>query len=288
MRVVFLTHNYLSKAGDTSGAPLGALARALLRRGLLVRIIAPADEGGEAVVDGVPVVRVRVPRSIREMVSSNERVAATLRTPLGWLSLRRLRRALRAAAHQEIAAGADLLHAHWWLPAGLAAPPGVPLVVTVYGTDAALLKRSRIARSLARPILQRATAVTAVSREVGNWVQAAAGRFVDPAHIHPMPADTRGIPMDPGRRRRGRDLPSGAGEAGRAGPRNRCYARLLRSRSAAHDRGRRPGTRLAGAASDPAGNLSPGTLRRCAVGTRGPRLSSSGPISCFSPRGVRG
>ncbi len=198
MRVVFLTHNYLSKSGDTSGPPLGGLARALLRRGLSVRIIAPADEGGEAVLDGVPVLRVRVPRSIRDLVSSNERVAASLRTPMGWLSLRRLRRALGAAARQEIAAGADLLHAHWWLPAGLAAPPGVPLVVTVYGTDAALLKRSRLARSLARPILQRATTVTAVSREVANWVQAAAGRFVDPAYIHPMPADTRGYPWTRG------------------------------------------------------------------------------------------
>jgi glycosyltransferase involved in cell wall biosynthesis len=198
VRVVFLTHNYLSKAGDTSGAPLATLARALLRRGLSLRIIAPAGEGGETVVDGVPVLRVRVPRSVRDMVSSNERMATTLRTPMGWLALRRLRQALRTAAHQEITAGADLIHAHWWLPAGLAAPPGVPLIVTVYGTDAALLKQSRIARSLARPILQRAAAVTAVSREVGNWVQAAAGRLVDPGHIHPMPADTRGYPWTRG------------------------------------------------------------------------------------------
>jgi glycosyltransferase involved in cell wall biosynthesis len=198
VRVVFLTHNYLSKSGDTSNASLGALARALMRRGMSVRIIAPSAEAGEAVMEGVAVRRVRVPTSLREMVSSNERVAATLRTPIGWLSLRRLRRALGSAASQEIAAGADLLHAHWWLPAGLAAPPGLPLVVTVYGTDAALLKRSRIARSLAKPILQRAAVVTAVSREAGNWVQAATGRFVDASHVHPMAADTRGYPWTRG------------------------------------------------------------------------------------------
>jgi glycosyltransferase involved in cell wall biosynthesis len=105
---------------------------------------------------------------------------------------------MRAAAHQEITAGADIVHAHWWLPSGLAAPPGIPSVVTVYGTDAALLKSSRLARSLARPVLQRASVVTVVSSEVGNWVQAAVGRFIENTFIHPMPADTRGYPWTRG------------------------------------------------------------------------------------------
>lgn len=198
MRVVLLTHNYLGRPGDLPSAPLGALARALMRRGISVRVITPGDEGGELDVEGVPVVRVRVARSIREMVSSNHRVASALRSPIGWLALRRLRHAMKAAARQEVASGADVLHAHWWLTAGLAAPAGVPLVLTVYGTDASLLRRSRIARSLARPLFQRASTVTAVSREVGNWVQAAAGRFVDSQYVHPMPADTRGYPWTRG------------------------------------------------------------------------------------------
>jgi glycosyltransferase involved in cell wall biosynthesis len=198
VRVVFLTHNFLGRPGDHSGAPLGMLARALGRRGVSVRVITPSSEGGEVEVEGVRVVRVHVARSVREMVASNERVATTLKSPGGWLALRRLRHAMGVAARHEIATGADVLHAHWWLPAGLAAPLGIPLVVTVYGTDAALLRRSRIARSVARPLFQRASVVTAVSREVGNWVQAAAGRFVDPGYIHPMPADTRGYPWTRG------------------------------------------------------------------------------------------
>jgi glycosyltransferase involved in cell wall biosynthesis len=40
--------------------------------------------------------------------------------------------------------------------------------------------------------------VTTVSRELGTWVQTGAGRFVDNAHIHPMPADTRGYPWTRG------------------------------------------------------------------------------------------
>lgn len=198
MRVVFLTHNYPSRPGDLSGAQLGILARGLMRRGISVRVVAPGENGGESEVDGVPVVRARVPRSVREMVSSSHRFTTALRGPLGWLSLRRLRRALNSAASQEIAAGADLLHAHWWLPAGMAAPAGVPLVLTIYGTDAGLLRHSRIARSLARPLLQRASTVTAISREIGAWVQAATGRFVDLRYIHPMPTETRGYPWSRG------------------------------------------------------------------------------------------
>lgn len=197
MRVVFLTHDYLRKPGDLSSAPLGILARALMRRGISVRVVTPAEQGGEIEIDGVAVARARVAGSI-SAVSGGEYLASALKTPFGWLALRRLRRAMGSLASQLVAAGADVLHAHGWLPAGLAAPPGTPLVLTVYGPDAALLRRSRIARALARPLLQRAPIITAASREVGNWVQAAAGRFVDPRYIHPMPLDTRGYPWTRG------------------------------------------------------------------------------------------
>jgi glycosyltransferase involved in cell wall biosynthesis len=198
VRVVFLTHNYPRRPGDPSGAALGTLARALMRRGISVRVVTPSDESGEVEIDGVPVNRVRVGRAIRETISRNDSIAQALRSPIGWLALARLRRSLRAAARHEITAGADLVHAHGWMPAGLAAPTGTPLVLTVHGTDAPLLQESRIARSLARPLFQRAAVVTTVSRELGTWVQAGAGRFVDSAHIHPMPTDTRTYPWTRG------------------------------------------------------------------------------------------
>ena len=198
MRVVFLTHNYPRRPGDLSGAALGTLARALMRRGISVRVVTPSDEPGAAEIDGVPVNRIRVGRSILDTISRNDSLAAALRSPMGLLALVRLRRSMRAAARHEITAGANLVHAHGWIPAGLAAPAGTPLVLTVGGTDASLLKESRIARSLARPLFQRAAVVTTVSREVGTWVQAGAGRFVDSTHIHPMPTDTRNYPWTRG------------------------------------------------------------------------------------------
>jgi glycosyltransferase involved in cell wall biosynthesis len=84
------------------------------------------------------------------------------------------------------------VHAHRWLPAGLAAPARVPLLLTIDGADVSVLRRSRIARSLARRVFQRAALVTAVSRQVGEWVQNFAGRSVSASHIHPMPMETRG------------------------------------------------------------------------------------------------
>lgn len=189
MRVVFLTHNYPRWPGDTSGAALGSLARALMRRGIAVRVIAPGEDGkGKAEVDGVPVRRIRSP--FPDGMSQAEPLAG-LKSPMEWSALR-LWRGLRSAARREMTAGVDLVHAHWWVPAGLATPRGVPLVLTVHGTDAALLRRSRIARSLARRLFRRAAMVTTVSREVGNWVQNLTGCFVGAGQVHPMPVDSKG------------------------------------------------------------------------------------------------
>jgi glycosyltransferase involved in cell wall biosynthesis len=196
VRVVFLTHNYPRWPGDLSGAFLGTLAAALVRRGIAVRVVAPSDagEGGEEERDGVHVRRVRYAPKRLETIAYRGTMGAALRAPGGWRALAGLWRALGRAAREEIAAGADVIHAHWWVPAGLAAPARAPLVLTVHGTDAALLRRSRLARRLARPVFTRARVVTAVSRELAAWVQTATGRHVSPAHVHPMPVDSDGWP----------------------------------------------------------------------------------------------
>jgi glycosyltransferase involved in cell wall biosynthesis len=107
-------------------------------------------------------------------------------------------RALRRAAREELKAGADILHAHWWVPSGLALPSSAPSVLTVHGTDAALLRRSALARRLARPVFHRARVVTTVSRELAEWVQSATDVHVDASHIHPMPVATRNFPWSRG------------------------------------------------------------------------------------------
>jgi glycosyltransferase involved in cell wall biosynthesis len=197
VRVVFLANHYPRWVGDRSGAALGTLARALTRRGVSVRVVAPSDETtGQGELDGIPVHRVRAAGYDGD--ANGDRLGAALQSPMRWGSLLRLWRGLARAARREVAAGADLVHAHWWLPAGLAAPADVPTVLTVHGPDASLLRHSRLARSLARRLFHRAAVVTTVSREVGGWVENAAGRHVGSAYIHPMPIDSRGHPWTRG------------------------------------------------------------------------------------------
>jgi glycosyltransferase involved in cell wall biosynthesis len=197
VRVVFLANHFPRWVGDQSGAALGTLARALMRRGISLHVVAPSDETiGAGELDGIPVHRVK--STFRDGYGNGDGLGAALRSPLRWGSLIRLWGALSAAARREVAAGADLVHAHWWLPAGLASPADVPMVLTVHGPDASLLRHSRLARSLGRRLFHRAAVVTTVSRQVGEWVQNAAGRHVGQGNIHPMPIDTRAHPWTRG------------------------------------------------------------------------------------------
>lgn len=190
MRVVFVTHNYPRDAGDLAGAFLHPLARALQARGHEVRVVAPSDagRGGRDLLDGVPVRRVRYGSPTRERYAYTGRMQEALASPAGWLALARLHRALRRAAREEARGGVDpVVHAHWWFPAGLAAPPELPCVVTLHGTDARLIPASPVTRALARRALRPPRVITAVSRAVADLAAPAMPGGIDQHHVSPMP-----------------------------------------------------------------------------------------------------
>jgi glycosyltransferase involved in cell wall biosynthesis len=194
VRVVFLTHNYPRWPGDFSGAALGALSRALLRRGVSVRVVTPSEDASDRIeLDGVPVQRVRIPSRLANILFDQEAFASRLSSPRRWGVVLRIWHLLKTAARRELAAGTDLVHAHCWVPAGLAAPSGVPVVLTAQGMDAALLRKSRLARGTARPSFHRMAVVTAVSRSIGEAIQNFTGRFLGTDHIYPLPIDSRGF-----------------------------------------------------------------------------------------------
>lgn len=191
MRVVFLTHNFPRFEGDPSGAFLATLASALRARGTDVRVVAPSDGGqqGEPELLGVPVRRVRYAPPDREVIAYRGTLAGILRAPGRWPILASLLRALRSGAREELARGAQLVHAHWWVPGGLAAPVTHPMVLTVHGTDGALLGRSALARAVARPVFRRARVVTAVSSPLARVIETRTGRRVGPEWVAPMPVE---------------------------------------------------------------------------------------------------
>ncbi len=206
MIVVFLTHNYPRFPGDLPGSFLHPLAQALQRRGHDVRVVAPADrgKGGRDLLDGIPVRRVRYASPGAETLAYTGRMQQAMRSPAGWLALWGLLRAMRAGVRAELlplgpsARPPVVVHAHWWLPAGLASPPELPGVVTLHGTDGRILIRNPITRWLGARVLRRAAVVTAVSPELARTAEGISGRTGVTGHVQPMPVETAGWPWSRG------------------------------------------------------------------------------------------
>ncbi len=194
MRVIFLTHNYPRSPGDLPGGFLHPLALALRADGVDVRVVAPSDggHGEETVLDGVPVHRVRYAPAAWETLAYTGRLAEATRSLQGLVALCGLWRALRGGARAMAAASREpvVVHAHWWFPAGLAAPPELPMVLTLHGSDARLLEGGVIAPRLGRRVLQRAAVVTTVSTDLARRVTRETGRDIPPDQVQAMPMDT--------------------------------------------------------------------------------------------------
>lgn len=169
MRILTVTHAYPRFEGDVAGAFLERLALALVARGHEVRVVAPSDEGrgGHDERNGVAVERVRYASARRETLAYRGTMVEASRSLGGARSALGLVAALRRGVMRS-EEWADVVHAHWWLPAGLAAwrarrRGGPPYVVTVHGTDARLARRPLV-RTVATRVFRNAAGVTAVSR----------------------------------------------------------------------------------------------------------------------------
>ena len=192
LRVLFVTHGFPRFAGDAAGAFVLSLAHAVQAQGVAVHVLAPSAPGlaVRADISGVPVTRFRyAPRQWETLAYTGtmaEQVSGSLRGKVAMaLLLWRGRGAVRRAIAEF---KPHLVHAHWWFPSGLMAGGlGVPMVVTMHGSDVRLAKGGR-ARALFRRVSANAAAMCAVS----GWLARAAqetldGRVVGTA---PMPANT--------------------------------------------------------------------------------------------------
>jgi glycosyltransferase involved in cell wall biosynthesis len=128
------------------------------------------------------------------------RMQDEVRSASGLMALRGLIKGLEAGALEEAegARAETIVHAHWWIPAGLAAPRGLPLLLTLHGTDGRLLQKSAAARWLSRGVLRRADIVTTVSSHLAEVVERTTGREDITSHIQPMPIASTGRPWSTG------------------------------------------------------------------------------------------
>src|SRR4051794_6932870 len=167
MRILTITHNYPRWDGDRAGAFVARLAAETVRLGHSVRVVAPHAPGAamREVQHGVEIVRARYGPDALERVGYTGALRQPMRaTMLAPLMLPPFIARLRAVAAREAREfRPDVVHAHWWMPGGwIASRIGLPYVVTSHGTDVRLLE-SALWRRLARPVLDRASAVTTAS-----------------------------------------------------------------------------------------------------------------------------
>jgi glycosyltransferase involved in cell wall biosynthesis len=194
MRILFVTHSFPRFRGDAAGAFILRLARALAEGGTEVRVLAPSAPrlANVDTIDGIAVRRFRyAPKkwetlaytgTMAEQVGDSFRGKAAL---AGMLSRGAL--AVRSAAAEF---APDVIHAHWWFPAGLLAFASLsskPLVTTMHGSDVRLARRNVWAPVLFRRVMARSSAVTAVSGYLASEAKSMAPGL-DVA-VEPMPVN---------------------------------------------------------------------------------------------------
>ncbi len=209
MRIVMAAHTFPRGQGDVVGAFIWRLAEALVDRGHTVTVVAPADRGdvGEPMLGKVRVRRFRYAPARHEVLAYQGAMTQAALSPMGAIAFARMIGAMgRTVAEEVRATSAHVIHAHWWIPGGLAVQRasrgGRPYVVTLQGSDVALAQRLPFTRRLMRSVLEPAARVTAVSSLLASEAAATLGVPANMIPLTPMPL-ALGVSADPDAARHG-------------------------------------------------------------------------------------
>lgn len=235
MRVLVLTHVFPRAVHDPSAPFLLTWAGALRVAGADVGVVAPHGAGLPArhTVDGIPVRLARYAHDSAERLAYRGEMHQIARTPAGPPLVASLIVSLAARLRAQARLGRpDVVAVHWWLPGAIAARLArvdAPVVLTVHGTDVALLESEPRLAPLARWALQGCSRVEAVSSDLAERLERATGRPADA--INPMPLDAALLAEVPPRvRNPDGDAPLGVLAAGRMVP-EKGFADLLTAAS---------------------------------------------------------
>lgn len=175
MNVLMVTSSYPRFPGDVVAPFIESIARGVAARGHRVDVVLPHHPELRRRVDEAVFLhpyryapldrwsRWGYAQSLRRDVSV--RAGAFLLAPLVAFTLRRI------VAERLRATRYDVVHAHWVIPnaaivGGLARSHGIPLVVSLHGSDVFVAETLLPARALARHVLRQAGAVTACSADL--------------------------------------------------------------------------------------------------------------------------
>lgn len=172
--VVIVTTSYPRFPGDSVGTFMEPIARSVAARGHEVHVVAPwhpkitraAEENGVrfhffryAPVPSLNVFGYASAMRADVKLRGAAYVAAPLALAAGW-------RAARAVATTH---RATIMHGHWVVPGGVLAAmaaPGLPLVISLHGSDVHVAETVALARAAARYAFRRAGAITACSDDL--------------------------------------------------------------------------------------------------------------------------
>jgi glycosyltransferase involved in cell wall biosynthesis len=197
VNVLFLTHAFPRTVDDPAGSFILRLAVALAGQGVYATVVAPHAAGlpERDTLRGVPVRRFHyAPERFETLAYAGtmaEQVRSSWTARLALAGL--LATAVRSADRHRRETRAQLLHAHWWFPSGLAAAAvatlrRLPLVTTLHGSDVRLASGIAAAGPVFARVAARSSVVTAVSTWLASQASALAPNLPRPG-VAPMPAD---------------------------------------------------------------------------------------------------
>ncbi|MDW8316665.1 MAG: glycosyltransferase [Anaerolineae bacterium] len=227
MHIAVLTHNYPRFPGDFSGSFVAALSQELARQGHRVSVLAPWDAAYTVDGQAGPQASHRpqlylwryAPRGDWHRLGYMRTMEADvrMRRETYWLAPAFFAAGVAAALRWCRRHRPDVIHAHWLLPNGFFGAAagrllGIPLVVSIPGSDALVAGQNPLFRRMARFALDQAGLVTANSHALQEVAVRDLGadpaRFdliiygVDPGALRPDPTGTAelraslGVPAD--------------------------------------------------------------------------------------------
>lgn len=169
LRVAMVTTSYPRHQSDFAGHFVASLAEEIVSQGHSVTVLAPHDAGAalEETTNGVRVKRVRYAGDSRERLAYGDGIVSNLsKRPTAALGAPRLALAMRGAL-RRLAADADVVHAHWAPTAVLAGAgaAGLPVALSLHGSDVTLAGKAGVWRSLLARGLATADVVNVVAEE---------------------------------------------------------------------------------------------------------------------------
>jgi len=209
VRVLMVATSYPKFPGDTTAPFIQEIAAGVVAHGHDVRIVLPNHRSfkHQSTERGVELVTFRyAPHSLLEVwgyaeslradvgLKQTALLTAVFALPATYIALRNHIRTFQP----------DIIHAHWLLPNGLPAMIasqlyGIPLVISMHGSDVAMAERNTVFRSFAKRIFLQSRMNTACSGDLHRRAIALGAR---PTDTHVLPYGVAVDAFDPDARNR--------------------------------------------------------------------------------------